>query len=421
MVGEIKLLQVGDVHLPDHATKPLVDVKDASFPSRVTNLATPKPLQSVLRELARQSSHADALLFCGDLTSRGDLDYYERCVEHLTSLLGLKTRTLESLHAVPGNHDINRTIIEAEDLFAKFRPLELAWKRHSVPILATTECRATTISADGCRAQIFSLNSCIGCGETRFLPEELRTQLGSLLADYAHEKGGDDSFKLLGDTLDTPAFAIEDIDSVCDAIVSLEDTVAPIVLAHHNLLPQAIVRVAMYTEALNAGLVRSRLARLKQPILYLHGHIHDDPVEFVTHPDSAPLFSISAPELVEGFNMITLQYGRKKMPLGCTVVPYRLHHDGSVGKRDEIRIPFFYQRHKLSECFVDRRLNRCLLSLSNRYEQFEDVLAKIKKGQSEQIGETTLATLLREAEWLGLAAIVNRSEVPRLWQVRKTL
>jgi len=145
----VSLLQIGDVHLPDHISAPLVDLKDHGFPDKVVRLATPRPLQNVLRELAHIASTVDAILLCGDLTSRGDIEGYDRCVDQLVPLLGLSSHPIDSVHVVPGNHDINRTLVAGPDLFSKFRPLELAWKRHSLPILSTSHCRASAISAAG--------------------------------------------------------------------------------------------------------------------------------------------------------------------------------------------------------------------------------------------------------------------------------
>ncbi len=114
-----------------------------------------------------------------------------------------------------------------------------------------------------------------------------------------------------------------------------------IVLSHHNLLPQAIPRVALYAELLNAGVARSRLLGLHKTILYCHGHIHDDPIEVLTDPQNpgSQVILISAPTLSRGFNTITTEFGRKGFPLGCIITAHRLRkRDGSVERRS-VRVP----------------------------------------------------------------------------------
>ncbi len=37
------------------------------------------------------------------------------------------------------------------------------------------------------------------------------------------------------------------------------------------------MRIAPYTEVVNGGNVRRRLTNCGKPVVYLHGHIHDDP------------------------------------------------------------------------------------------------------------------------------------------------
>jgi predicted MPP superfamily phosphohydrolase len=418
----LSLLQVGDIHLPDNKAKPLVDLKDKSFPDSIVQLAAPRPLQNVLRELKRQSNKADAILLCGDLTSRGDIPSYEQCVEYLIRVLDLNNRPTETLHAVPGNHDVNRNLADKVDIFAKFKPLELAWAKHSLPILAVSAFRSTVVSSkSNCKAQIYSLNSCVGSGEIKHLPLAIRTQLAELLEKHTEDVGEDNSFELIGETLDTPAFMLEDIDTICESIGSLDDRTAPIVMAHHNLLPQALVRIELYTEAINSGLVRSRLAREPRPVIYLHGHIHDDPVESISalDMDSAPLTVISAPEIIKGFNLIHIHYGRGRYPIGCTITPFRMQRDAAVVPGRLIRVPF-YGPGRAPRKLRDAPLLRHLKYLSSTFEHFTDVLAKVRQGINKNIREMTLAGYLYEAEWLGLAAIVDRDESPRLWQVRKT-
>ena len=64
--------------------------------------------------------------------------------------------------------------------------------------------------------------------------------------------------------------------------------VLSVIVAHHNLLPQRLPRLAPYTELVNGGALRASLGELGKPVLYLHGHIHEDPIEILRSPGGAP-------------------------------------------------------------------------------------------------------------------------------------
>lgn len=69
-------------------------------------LAT-NPLRPVLIKLQQQANDSDAILFCGDFTTLGSKEGYEKCVNWLEKALGLhgnKHWQPDRVHVVMGNH-----------------------------------------------------------------------------------------------------------------------------------------------------------------------------------------------------------------------------------------------------------------------------------------------------------------------------
>ena len=55
-----------------------------------------------------------------------------------------------------------------------------------------------------------------------------------------------DLYGLNAELFDTPSFVEEHIAKTCDAISELEPETVPVLIAHHNLMPQPVTRVAPY-------------------------------------------------------------------------------------------------------------------------------------------------------------------------------
>ena len=424
---------MGDIHLPDGGR--LVDRQDDAFPPALANRIFPDTLQGCLRRviaLVEDDPDLRCILFTGDLTSRGDLADYGECVDLFTRAL----RTLvpqicdpNKLHAVPGNHDIDRSLCtpDSTDLEVKFAPLAAAWEAAGLPILAVKGVRSSRIESlnhEKGELLVFSLNSCYGCGEKRSLPEEVQEQLYALLKEKARDMD-EGAFALVGEQLDTPAFLADDVDDLTERLSSLEATCLPIVVSHHNLLPQSTPRLAVYTELINGGMMRSRLVNSPTPVVYCHGHIHDDPVEVVMAPEEDgvqnPLVLVSAPEFRKGFNVLEFVFTGEGLPLGCTVMPYRTRSDGevreNVTQREGIRFRSLADYLRFQEdTFV--ALLRKLKSTTRA--RFPRVLAMAREDRRD-ISEQDLAAELRQAHWFGLVRILNIDVVPMHWQIRRMI
>jgi hypothetical protein len=253
MLKTLEIVHIGDVHFPESKDERLADIRDSGFPPGVAERAKLTPLRCVARKYtAVVDKQPDVLLFSGDLTSFGDAQGYRDCLTFLNQLFNLKRLPQKRLHAVPGNHDVDRLNVDpsGKDLRRKFETFVLAWEDLGIPILAVDAVRKSSVSipkAGASGVTLFSLNSSLGCGEMRY-PLEIQNKLSDLLSDYAKSVGEKDAFPLVGEILDTPAFDQDHIEEVCHTIGGMNKKNVPVVVAHHNILPQASPRVAAYTE-----------------------------------------------------------------------------------------------------------------------------------------------------------------------------
>jgi hypothetical protein len=421
----LTLLQIGDIHFPEARMETFSHSKDKGFPSAIAGMTAMRPLVYVSRALVKElEKKPHALLFSGDLTSKGSVTGYSECLAHLKGLINFKRWEVDSIHVVPGNHDVDRAHIDpkGEDLFQKFRAFTNLWEDLGLPILSVDRFRETQIAlSKKSSVRVFSVNSSLGCGEKRFLPSEISDEFEKILKEYESKVGPDKAFGLLGETLDTPAFAQDNIDAICQTIETLSKDTIPIILSHHNILPQALPRIAMYTETINAGIVRSRLSHLQRPVLYCHGHIHDHPLEIVYEPEyeGSKVICISAPKFTAGFNSIRIDFGAQGQPLGCVVVSHRQSRRDYQIRQHEIRIPFHGPNPDTLRKLAQHKLARVLARWSDQDVRFPDVLKSVSTDETIDLNKTNLANALLEAEWLGFLAILDRDEQPEQWAIRK--
>lgn len=424
----LTIVQVGDIHFPEH-DRPDADIKDSALTPSLVDAATASELQATTRAVLEvTAAHPSALLaFTGDLTSRGDLDAYSRCVDYLDRafLLSDKTRwPNDRVHAVPGNHDVNRELAShapAGDLYFKFQPLTQIWMNQHLPVLATTSVRATRLQVGDCAVDTYGLNSCLGCGEHRRLPEAAKAAVERAMSDAGVDSAISTAVmtqteKDFVDVIDAPAYAEVDLADVCDSIRHATEPMLSIVVAHHNLLQQAQPRFDLYTDVINGGMVRSRLTSLDRPILYLHGHIHSDPVESVTQlaPDAGQLICISAPEFHRGFNRIDVHFASDGTPIGCVVLRYRVRLDGGTSLEPSVRIPF--HRYEMPLSPTGAMIAAHLLGNPGCASLLE--LVRDLDTAENTLDQAAVASAVEEAEWLGLVEILNRDRPVRNWRLR---
>lgn len=424
----LKILQVGDVHYPEH-TKPDADIKDKLLGAELVGSATSVELKAATRALlgAVDENPGALLAFMGDLTSKGSVDDYGRCVQFLRDVFLLNDAqrwSKDQLHVVPGNHDVNRDLAKnapAGDLFHKFGPLDDAWHAANLDILATTSVRMTEVTSGPCAIRAYGMNSCLGAGERRELPPAVHGALVSAMkeAGVADAESAAVADKLMADhaeVIDAPAYAEEHINAVYEAIRGSEAKTVAVLIAHHNILQQAQPRFDVYTDVINAGMFRARLTSLALPIIYLHGHIHDDPIEDVRQlaPDAGQLICISAPEFRTGFNIVEVHFSDEGTPIGCVVERTRVRPHGGTSTEPSVRIPFV--RYEMAISGVATHLAAHLLSNPSCSSLIGAQLGLREGGRPAT--EAEVADALEEVEWLGLVEVINRERPHRNWRIR---
>lgn len=354
MLPRLRVLQIGDVHLPSGVNAhPFVDAKDSTFPTGLASRISTSPLKRVFKRVFAllESGQVDAILFMGDLTDYGNLSAYEACCRYIASALQIGSgRRFSDIPVgfVPGNHDIDRSLAKQPGITTKFAPLGAALSAVGLPSIPVLQPKLLTVGKGGPKANVFLLNSCWGCGDEARIPEHFRAPIAAAIETVISGSSGDAAIKDYYDRqLDTPALSEESISELMQGVHDAPSNVLSVVVAHHNLLPQRLPRLAPYTELVNGGALRASLGELGKPVLYLHGHIHEDPIEILRSPGGAPIISISAPKLTAGFNVIDLIYSPQTLPLACHVTPIRFDQSGILKERPKIALPLNDGRRRM--------------------------------------------------------------------------
>ncbi len=423
----LKILQIGDIHYPEKKDEVIGDIKDKSAPNSLINATTVHRIQRIIREIHRttENSTISGIMICGDLTSYGDINGYNECIDYLNNSLEIcddRKWPDDSLHIVPGNHDIDHNNCDPDDkdLFKKFQPLVESWQVHGRDSIITTKSlRSSVVNKNNHTINIFSLNSCIGSGEKRHLPKKIRDQFESILTSYSKSASSTDSFELIYEQLDTPTVHNDHVIELVNGIKAIGIKSLPIVLAHHNVLPQTIPRWEIYTELVNSGQFRSSLASCLRPIIYCHGHIHDDSIEELIdhHNISSKIIFISAPLLTDGFNVLEVQFARNEIPLGCIVHKYRLNNKGQLSYENTIRIPLV--SNDMMPEFRDEYISSLIKACNSGEERFQILRDSIGMDIGTRPNISTLEKVLLEAEWLNLIKITDRSCSSKHWKIRR--
>ncbi|UIJ91434.1 metallophosphoesterase (plasmid) [Sinorhizobium meliloti] len=357
----VRILQIGDVHYPDwQASASDIDAKDNKFSPTITGKLRGSSLRAVLSKLRRLAltQSLDAIAFMGDFTSRGETSYISAAFQHFSLLCRARGRTSQALPLifVPGNHDVNRKDaleLGSTEKFSAIAALAERFGWESIPVDQPVHFSLPPRS--NC-ANVMLVNTAMGSWELQNLPEFLRTRLKKLDSSSEPVDLGvtDTSVHSPATPPEEPAAAavIKDLEdqyygqldtpylsgSMLSGLMSLvhqRETRFGIVIGHHNLLPQKTPRITPYAEMLNSGFVRSQLLLSDKPIVYLHGHIHSDPVEIVSDPRSpnGKLICISAPEIHAGFNELVFFITDHGELVGVRLIPYRTNvADGTISE-----------------------------------------------------------------------------------------
>lgn len=416
----IRLLQIGDVHYPDTSSNISdIDIKDNSVSDSLLGAISEPPLQSVMRALGEilQNQNLHSILFMGDLTTRGDLQGFKDCLEYIGSyfepLLDDNPHLKSSVIVVPGNHDIDRQMEDDTNILAKFETLTEAIEDSIISHFPVDDISKIDFSeTETGSLKVFGLNSCLGCGSKQYLPERIREVIADKLKSDSKNASQAELSKLLDDlyeVLDTPAFSRKTLSEIENITRNTLSNNINLFCAHHNILPQAQPRIAPYTELINSGAARQALSIGKAPAIYLHGHIHDDPIDILSaeHNNSSSLVVISAPEMADGFNLIEIYYDNEQRPLGLLVRKFRRMGRNAVSEINIVKIPF-YRKTVLSQ-----HASKILKELPPTETLYwRDLL---DQGHTDE----NLATAISELWWRDEIEIINIEDQRTSWVLRK--
>ncbi|MEO1920808.1 MAG: metallophosphoesterase family protein [Sphingomonadaceae bacterium] len=322
-IERISLLQIGDVHLPDWASnRSSIDLKQSNFSQQIVSNLQTDSLTLILEHLRKSArlGSTDAAILMGDFTTRGDTSRLAVATQVISSLLNdTRSEAKIPIFGVPGNHDVAKADALTKGETGKFDPLVEAFKEagwHSPPVGKHLKFSLSNNNSQS--VGLYAMNSSIGSWSKALYPEGMRElifgdqskpisvgETGLLGSAGAVAQGLDTLEDQVYEQLDTPYFLAQDIDAIYQDIQSAGRL--SVIVAHHNILPQYLPRISSFGEVLNAGYAREMFLKTNCPILYLHGHIHTDPVEIVYSLDSrSKLISISAPSLDHGYNIVHL-------------------------------------------------------------------------------------------------------------------
>lgn len=414
-----KLVQVGDVHFPDEENAALaIDDHDPGFPDRVKSAVGIPPLQVAFQAVANllETTNPDVLTFMGDYTSRGDSSQLERSLRYLREMVpdSWASRVAASSLLIIGNHDVDRRVdpegSERWDL------INAAVRSAGFPEAAVVSpSRVSWTGTEDGHVAVFGLNTCTGCGETRrlspLIKAEVEAKLSSLLADAALSKA---DLEQIVDVIDTPAVSEDAVRELRELISAIPREYAIVVCGHHNLLPQATPRIAPYAELLNGGALRECLLSLDRPIIFLHGHLHTDPVEVIRSPRyrSGAIICIAAPIFRDGFNVLEIAF-REGVPLGCKVVEYR-RSGSQVDKRPPLVIPLWGTAEGLKLASSEGRALMQLLPADTATYQ---AMLKSEPAWPEE----TVGNAIDELGWLGMIEVLNPDSPKHLRRVMRAI
>ncbi len=444
-ISHISFLQLGDVHYPDLLkASPLADHKDPGLSSATVGAVSSSRIADITRGIIRilgEEKNLVAVVLTGDLTTRGNVPGYKDCLAFLHGALQLADTVYwkdRRLLAVPGNHDINRAaIINGPPMSEKFEPLLKNWEEicGSNEFLTVNAPKPTDLPTvlPGFPApsiRFLPLNTCYLCGEHRAFPEQIRDKVIQLLDALKATVPADEFEKMMSEQIDCPAVSREHVIALEKHIREGDMDSVSVVIGHHPLFAQPMTRIDGYNEMLNAGYVRETILETRKNVIYLHGHIHQDPLLIVNSPlkGSHRIIHVSAPALEDGFNLIKIFFSDEtNQPLGLEMIQYRFGDHFGLVKHAPIKLRLIDQASLWNE--IDQPWIKYVLDklFSPKFVlRFSDLLravpAPLKRG-IELIDQTEfIKDALVILELLEIIDITNRDGSVKTWQChRKTI
>lgn len=427
---DVILLQVGDVHFPDIDLEKIpIHQKEIGFPSSMKKTLPDASYMIILQDFLEEiDTNPSAILLAGDLTTGGEIDSYEKCLQFFKERIPkyFFTADFQRVFIVPGNHDLVREKTSEDSVSEKFNPMLECISRQCFPDLPVPSVKFGLIKQNKSNILIVSLNSCIGCGEIRHFPDEIKETVKEIFEKIINDKDRKSMEKLCNE-LDTPSIDDKDIKKTIKYISQQEEDCLPILLSHHNLLPQRALRVVRYSELLNGGLLRDQLMTLDKPILFLHGHLHDDPIEIIRSPGyenakiiciSAPLFFPNKENKTEniGFNKVKIIF-EGEVPIGCEIELHRLN-GAKIDKRKQ-RIRFWGPPRTMA--LLNSREEKILSCINTENVYLSKIRVRYNEKSSDQITVDEVEKDIEKLSWLGLVDYKNRDGPKAMRYVTKVI
>lgn len=428
------MLHIGDIHFPeiDENERPLYK-RDGGFHPKMDEILPKASYMIILDDLLEEiDKNPSAILFSGDLTTggieKGGIKGFEECLDFLKLRIPPPyfDEDNQRIFIVPGNHDVDREKRSESSLITKFEPIKESISKKEFPEIPVSEATFKIVKNQNSSSSIsiISINSCVGCGEIRYFPEEIQKPISELFEKFKSERT-QKLMERIYNELDIPVIEEQDITNSIK-FIEKNETCLPIFLTHHNLLPHRIVREVMYSELLNGGHLRNQLLTLNKPIIFLHGHIHDDSIEIIESTQkyskiiciSAPLFLPIKGRNVKniGFNKIRIVFENEVL-IGCEIELHRLN-GAKMEKRKE-RIHFWTppdtvalltsQDEKIFSYVDDKKVY--LNKIKNRYN--ESIEKKITIDEVE--------ACMDKLSWLGLVDYKERDAPKEMRYVGKVM
>lgn len=275
-------LHVTDCHLTKTAIVEAVEKKThvggMSPPLRSEILR--QTLCSLVKQLKKDSSELDAVLFSGDATFRGDLDGQNILREMLLKELATVGITTANLIATPGNHDI--VARSAPSDLSRYEPFQNAWINPSsvvVPFLdGVHDIEKLNLSTHVLKAPdstwaVFPINTANWSQIS--IPNEENSDL-SILREAVKESGVGKHIETLEKlcTYDAARISPDQLRALKEMVTQTGEVRLRIAVLHHHLLPvNSREEFKPFADITNLGQLRQVLRELGFHII-VHGHKH---------------------------------------------------------------------------------------------------------------------------------------------------
>jgi calcineurin-like phosphoesterase family protein len=428
----LRILQIGDLHY-DPENKSFLDQKDSAFSKHLSSMISTSPVEDSLRSIITnaEKKDCDAIVVMGDIGDKGKKNLYREGVHFLLDAMTENPILKERIVVLPGNHDVNRddALIGITE---KFKHIAVALQEVGLSSVDLQRPTVRLLSRGNCGALLFALNSCIGCGERRFLPERIGEKIQTLITEALQSTSPPQPFDSQQfpdmltqyyEQLDTPAFDAKAIDELFSraAESTVQESSVFIVASHHNLLPQAQPRIAPYSELINGGQFRNHLLQLNRPVIYLHGHVHSEIIEIVQQPSNpqSMILCISAPLVNTGYNIIEIMFNEEGAAFGCRVVQYRMSDGGKIVEQPEhLKVPFYRTIEQAMNALNGKIMAYVFSQRGPAY--WPDLLKHLRESDSE-LTEETLRDAIRELSWNRYLVLRNESQQHKLWRIEGTI